>query len=515
MQSIDDGLNWTTIYTWDANNSPSNTGDNVTIDIASVTSATSKFAVFALEGSTSGGDLDFFIDNFAVRTPPSCFVPTALAASNVTVSSADFSWTAGANETAWNVEYDTIGYTQGTVGTLGGTLAVTTNPYTLTGLTANTEYDIYIQADCGNGDVSAWVGPVSFTTNCSPVADFTENFDAATAIPSCFGSIVVGTINTGVLFNAPSSGNNSIFLKKYQPTETATLLLPTVSTLGSNYRLKFSVMNLSTSGSGVMDVGTVDANDIFTSFQQITINSNQVYESQTIDFSSYTGTDNRIAITGLYNATANAGSGLSRTLIDNVVWEQNPSCLEPSALAASNLTPNSVDIGWTAGANETAWNVEYGTDGFVQGAGTTVAVTTNPYTLLGLTENTAYDVYIQADCGSGDVSQWVGPISFRTPGDCNSSGTYTYGPNEGSNNALNFVANTTGDYITLTFTSGSTEAGFDNWVIKDAANGTGNTIATGSGNILSTNNGVFESTTGVISFYIDSDGSVNGTTFAY
>ena len=66
MQSIDDGTTWTTVYTWDASNSPSNTGDNVTIDVSTVTSATVKFALLALEGSTSSTDMEFFADNFAV-----------------------------------------------------------------------------------------------------------------------------------------------------------------------------------------------------------------------------------------------------------------------------------------------------------------------------------------------------------------------------------------------------------------------------------------------------------------
>ena len=49
-----------------------------------------------------------------------------------------------------------------------------------------------------------------------------------------------------------------------------------------------------------------------------------------------------------------------------------------------------------------------------------------------------------------------------------------------------------GDYITLTFTGGITESCCDNWFIMDAADGTGNVIATGAGSIV----GTYESTTG-------------------
>ncbi len=51
------------------------------------------------------------------------------------------------------------------------------------------------------------------------------------------------------------------------------------------------------------------------------------------------------------------------------------------------------------------------------GTGTIVAVGTNPYTLTGLTSNTSYDFWIQADCGA-DSSAYAGPSSFTTPFVC-------------------------------------------------------------------------------------------------
>ena len=98
-----------------------------------------------------------------------------------------------------------------------------------------------------------------------------------------------------------------------------------------------------------------------------------------------------------------------------------PSCNVPTALSASNITSNSADLTWTAGGTETAWNLEYGPAGFSQGAGTPVSSTSPSYSLTVLTSNTAYDIYAQADCGSGVTSAWVGPISFSTavaPGTC-------------------------------------------------------------------------------------------------
>ena len=65
-----------------------------------------------------------------------------------------------------------------------------------------------------------------------------------------------------------------------------------------------------------------------------------------------------------------------------------PSCLSPSSLNASNITGNSADLNWTAGGAETAWDIQYGATGFALGNGTTVGVTTNPYSLTGLSAST-------------------------------------------------------------------------------------------------------------------------------
>jgi len=64
--SNDDGTTWITLDTFDNTNSPSNTGDAKIYDLAAYTSATTKFAFLMTEGATSGGDINFYVDNFKV-----------------------------------------------------------------------------------------------------------------------------------------------------------------------------------------------------------------------------------------------------------------------------------------------------------------------------------------------------------------------------------------------------------------------------------------------------------------
>jgi hypothetical protein len=91
-----------------------------------------------------------------------------------------------------------------------------------------------------------------------------------------------------------------------------------------------------------------------------------------------------------------------------------PTCLQVSDLTATNTTINSVELGWTAYNSEVLWNIEYGPAGFTQETGTTIVANSNPFTLTGLDNNATYDFYVQADCGDGDTSAWVGPLSFTT-----------------------------------------------------------------------------------------------------
>ena len=95
-----------------------------------------------------------------------------------------------------------------------------------------------------------------------------------------------------------------------------------------------------------------------------------------------------------------------------------PSCLKPVELKTENVYDTRAKLRWTpVGASPTVgWWVIYGPEGFVPGPGVgdTVYVTLPKVTLLGLQKKTKYDVYVIQDCGGGDASQIVGPLSFET-----------------------------------------------------------------------------------------------------
>ncbi len=91
-------------------------------------------------------------------------------------------------------------------------------------------------------------------------------------------------------------------------------------------------------------------------------------------------------------------------------------CFAPTNVNITGMTSTSVVLAWTETGDATAWNIEYGINGFEQGTGTLMEnVTSNPYSLENLTPDRTYQVYVQAVCSASETSAWTGPISFNTP----------------------------------------------------------------------------------------------------
>ena len=103
-----------------------------------------------------------------------CFVPTNPSASDVTLTTATLSWTPGRNETAWDLHVMGEGYDQ--------TFAVTTNPYTVTGLSYGVTYTFEVRANCDADVYSDWSTSATFTTlTCQPVTGVNVNPNTITA----------------------------------------------------------------------------------------------------------------------------------------------------------------------------------------------------------------------------------------------------------------------------------------------------------------------------------------------
>jgi subtilisin family serine protease len=118
------------------------------------------------------------------------------------------------------------------------------------------------------------------------------------------------------------------------------------------------------------------------------------------------------------------GSGCNSTYnkVDNNTWtitvfyEPPLPCLPPTSLIAINISAYSAEADWTAGGNESEWNVEWGLMGFVPGLGSKInGITEKPYTITDLQPGATYDFFVQSVCSEArSTSEWVGPYRFHT-----------------------------------------------------------------------------------------------------
>ena len=60
-----------------------------------------------------------------------------------------------------------------------------------------------------------------------------------------------------------------------------------------------------------------------------------------------------------------------------------------------------------------SWNIQYRPTG---GQLSTASSSTNSYTITGLTNNTSYQIQVQANCGDGNLSDWSPAITVTTTG---------------------------------------------------------------------------------------------------
>ncbi|MGO3285296.1 T9SS type A sorting domain-containing protein [Mesonia sp.] len=354
-------------------------------------------------GSTTTGDITIEIDCAA---PITCPAPTALATTSLSTTAAGIEWTAGDTETSWNISWGTPGYTPGDVDEVDNDTSATES-YQITGLTTNTDYEFYVQADCG-GDQSSWSGPVTFTTTCAAVSDFSEDFEATTGsdLPNCWAKVgTSGTTDTRA--NTGISGARVLYMY-----DGVTVALPPVDNAAANtHQMSMKVRGNFSSGETIEFGYLLDSSDE-TSFVLIS----------SIETDSNTTPQEFAAIpTGMPSGDvvfALRTIGAISVLIDDVSWELAPACPNPTGLAVDNIGETSVDIAWDVTNTAQYWNlIVREADGGAyqpsQGDITEEDLESSPYTKTGLTPNTDYEVYIVADCDM-DLSNFVGPVTFTT-----------------------------------------------------------------------------------------------------
>jgi len=405
-----------------------------------------------------------------LSSAPNCLPPTALGFTPTSLTSVDLTWNAnGGNVASYDVEWGAAGFSLGSGTTVNGVTTTSTSVTTI----QDTDYEFYVRQNCGADGESSWTGPFPFKTGyCVPSYNFNDDYTEV------FSTSVNGT--TFVNYTASSQTgingyNNLVGDTSYNTIIAAGETINFSHTYFGDFGLVANTLRIwvDWNNNGTFeDSETVFGPTYSTSATQtdsFTISNGQTPGNYRMRVRTRWG--NQVS-----DITACDTYGYGQAFDFTIVVTNATSCTPVTALDTSNITQNSVEVAWTAGGSETAWNVEYGVQGFSQGSGTTINGVTNPYTITGLTAGTSYDVYVQADCGNGSTSTWTGPHNFTTTAafSCPSPltpGTVTTTPDSGSAGTI-FDVTATG-YDTgadITYTWEKSEDSGATWIPVGTAN---------------------------------------------
>ena len=346
-----------------------------------------------------------------------CAKPSSVAPADITSNSATINWTGESDN--YNVQYKKkteTAWTDRATNYSGTSIG-------LTGLEANTEYQVQVQSICEGNITSGWKG-ISFETPCQAESTFPfyENFNSLTTsgeIPGCWDNDEGTTTNanykwsyyaTGhegkcIRFNSYSNSYNTNFLK------TVPMNLPA----GKTMQLRFWYKN-PTGGDFSIYIST-DGGTTHTAVLKEHLANRTDWTEEEIVLGKYVGQSN-VAI--VFKGTSNNGSGDAYIYLDDVFVEEAPTCPKQSGLQYTDVTSSSVTLDWTAGTNEQDhWDVFITDDvTVIPNANTTPTVvnTANkPYTHSGLTDGKTYYAFVRARCSDTDQSPWTTACRFTTP----------------------------------------------------------------------------------------------------
>ena len=378
-------------------------------------------ANWSITNMPTTGRLKTQVDNIRLTAceAVSCIAPNTVAVGATDASSAELSWyNPNASENC-EIEYKAVNDTDWTsTGSFSG------STYMLTGLDANTQYQLRVRAICGSGNESAWSETVTFRTECEAIVTlpYSNNFDSDTygsgteAYIYCWDRYTTDPSKPVQLYPTSAANSTPNAIRFYDGANVTNIaIMPRVDESISLNQLQVSFYVRSTSAPApvIFELGVMTDKSDPTSFEVLdTIPApylpNNEYTLVEYSLANYTGYGQYIAF------RASKGNGGNNLRLDDVTLDYIPMCQHPVDMVVDAVTSETVTVHWTEPGDASTWYVEYGLSGFQPGEGTVETANDTFYTVSGLTPNTEYDIYVWSDCGGMESTSIS--TSFRT--DC-------------------------------------------------------------------------------------------------
>ena len=400
-----------------------------------------------VNNATNGNQFPAAIDNISVIETP-CSQPTNLAAA-MDSTTAVITWEAIEGQTAWNFQYKLADHSE------WYTVPATATTVTLNDLQGNSNYNMRVQAVCGE-NVSAWTNG-TFAVACQTETVVTTQDDVligngtstnsylpfygtynytysqqiidAAEINATNGSVYSVSFNCSSAPASTSTGNikiwmanttKSVFDSNTDYIDPANLTLVYEGPSSYAYQTGWNTFTFNTPfeyTGGNLVVAYYEGNGSWNggSFyvHSTTTNKSIMHYNDTQSAVSYTSPATATGTKYFNKYRNNMKLNMDVTV---VTCDDQIACVAPTGLQVSDITPNSAVLTWTAGAEgQTNFIVEYQAEGATEW--TSVDVNDTTYTLTELAQLTNYSVKVKANCGDNNWSEVV-TASFRTNGIC-------------------------------------------------------------------------------------------------
>ena len=343
----------------------------------------------------------------------SCETPSNVTASEVTSNEATITWNENNGlSTSW-----TVYYKPSTADTYTASTPVEEMTVTLTGLTPETEYSVYVKGNCSEEAVS---NVITFTTDVYvPVVNefpYTQNFEAT--YPEVKTGATVSAHNWYVgTATATVDGEHSLYVSNnegesnsYATSGVRDIYASIDVNFGSaaEYILSFDWKGKGEANWDFLNVYVLDRGATFPS-GKVTSNANMVLHQGALQanwttFTTALSNVQNTAKTIVFHWRNDSSGGTNPpAAVDNISIVAN-NCLAPNSISVAENTTTSTTIVWEDEGDSDTWTLEYklsDEDDYTAVTG----LTEQTYIFTNLQQGgVSYDVRISGNCGENKTS---------------------------------------------------------------------------------------------------------------
>ena len=357
-------------------------------------------------------------------TPQACPAPTGLTVSNITGHKATLNWNGSSD--SYNVMFRTKASADGFYEEFSGSPAwekytglleyVLSDSIELTTTTAGWNYGTANGVFDRHAKINIWSTSIRYWL-VSPSIEVAENytFSFDLALTKFSGTLqpVADTLQQDdkfVVLVSTDDGSNWTILRQWDNAESEYVFnniacsamgehvsFDMSAYVGQNVRIAFYAESTEAGGDNNLHIDNVLVGI------PIPAGEWQTYASDTTTY-TLTGlnpeTDYEVKV-----ASSCPGEISHETAI--VSFTTDVACLAPSGLAATVITPNSIELTWTDNNEATAWQIQVNEEDPID-------VTTIPYVVENLESESTYTLKVRANCGTEGYSEWSSAINVTT-----------------------------------------------------------------------------------------------------